>query len=114
VYLIVFHAYINEIHATRSKIPSKKSRPYIYVCMYEVKFLALREAPYTPIYDINRIRVKRNYLYFSLPLSIIFMYKSCIFIVLFYQLLHIHIQGDPLARGSTLLYIKHYVIEIMT
>jgi hypothetical protein len=51
-----FHAYINEMHGSRSKIPSKKSRPYIY----DVKFLALLEAPYIHIYDISRLRV--NYL----------------------------------------------------
>jgi hypothetical protein len=39
------------MHGSRSKIPSKKSRPYIYV-----KFLALLGAPY--IYDISRLRVK--------------------------------------------------------
>jgi hypothetical protein len=38
------------MHGSRSKIPSKKSRPYIYV-----KFLALLGAPY--IYDISRLRV---------------------------------------------------------
>jgi hypothetical protein len=26
VYLLVFHTYINEMHGSRSKIPSKKSR----------------------------------------------------------------------------------------
>jgi hypothetical protein len=26
VYLLVFHAYINEMHGSNSKIPSKKSR----------------------------------------------------------------------------------------
>jgi hypothetical protein len=51
VYLLVFHAYINEMHCSRSKIPSKNSRPYIY----DVKFLALLGAPY--IYDISRLRV---------------------------------------------------------
>jgi hypothetical protein len=35
--MLVFHAYINEMHGSRSKIPSKKSHPYIY----DVKFLAL-------------------------------------------------------------------------
>jgi hypothetical protein len=40
------------MHGSRSKIPSKKSRPYIY----DVKFLALLGAPY--IYDISRLRVK--------------------------------------------------------
>jgi hypothetical protein len=55
VYLLVFHAYINEMHGSRSKIPSKKSRPYIYI-----KFLALLGAPYIYIYDISRLRV--NYL----------------------------------------------------
>jgi hypothetical protein len=52
VYLLVFHAYINEIHGSRSKIPSKKHRPYIY----DVKFLALLGAPY--IYDISRLGLK--------------------------------------------------------
>jgi hypothetical protein len=60
VYLLVFHAYINEMHSSRSKIPSKKSRPYIYV-----KFLALLGALslslslYIYIYDISRLRVKK-------------------------------------------------------
>jgi hypothetical protein len=49
---LVFHAYINEMHGSRSKIPSKKSHPYIN----DVKFLALIGAPY--IYDISRLRVK--------------------------------------------------------
>jgi hypothetical protein len=59
MYLLVFHAYINEMHGSRSKIPSKKSRPYIY----DVKFLALLGAPYIYIYiyththDISRLRV---------------------------------------------------------
>jgi hypothetical protein len=52
VYLLVFDAYVNEMHGSRSKFPSKKSRPYIY----DVKFLALLGAPY--IYDISRLRVK--------------------------------------------------------
>jgi hypothetical protein len=39
------------MHCSRSKIPSKKSHPYIYV-----KFLALLEAPF--ICDISRLRVK--------------------------------------------------------
>src|SRR5215510_13016006 len=43
MYLLVFHAYINEMHGSRSKIPSKKSRPYIY----DIKFLALLGTPYT-------------------------------------------------------------------
>jgi hypothetical protein len=34
--------HIKEMHGSRSKIPSKKSRPYIY----DVKFLALLGAPY--------------------------------------------------------------------
>jgi hypothetical protein len=33
VYLLVFHAYINEMHGSRSKIPIKKSRPYIYMML---------------------------------------------------------------------------------
>jgi hypothetical protein len=52
VYLLVFHAYINEMHSARSKIPSKKSRPYIY----DVKFMALLGAPY--VYDISGLRAK--------------------------------------------------------
>jgi hypothetical protein len=40
------------MHGSRSKIPNKKFRPYIY----DVKFLALLGAPY--IYDISRLRVK--------------------------------------------------------
>jgi hypothetical protein len=39
------------MHGSRSKIPSKKSRPYIY----DVKFPASLGAPY--IYDISRLRV---------------------------------------------------------
>jgi hypothetical protein len=41
---------MNQIHDSRSKIPIKKSRPYIYI-----KFLALLGAPY--IYDVSRLRV---------------------------------------------------------
>jgi hypothetical protein len=40
VYLLVFHAFINEMHGSKSKIPSKKSRRYIY--------------------DISRLRVKET------------------------------------------------------
>jgi hypothetical protein len=40
------------MHGSRSKIPSKKFRPYIY----DVKFLALLGAPF--IHDISRLRVK--------------------------------------------------------
>jgi hypothetical protein len=39
------------MYGSRSKIPRKKSRPYIY----DVKFLALLGAPH--IYDISRLRV---------------------------------------------------------
>jgi hypothetical protein len=55
VYLLIFHAHINEMHGSRSKIPSKQSRPYIYIYIYQVKFLALLGAPYT--YDISRLKV---------------------------------------------------------
>jgi hypothetical protein len=55
VYLLVFHAYINEMNGSRSNIPSKMSRPLIYEY---VKFLALLAAPY--IYDISSIRVKND------------------------------------------------------
>jgi hypothetical protein len=44
------------MHGSGSKIPSKKSRPYIY----DVKFLAVLGAPY--IYDISRLRVNLNIL----------------------------------------------------
>jgi hypothetical protein len=54
VYLLVFHAHINEMHGSRSKVSNKKSRPYIY----DIKFLALLGAPY--IYDISRLRVKKE------------------------------------------------------
>jgi hypothetical protein len=56
---------MNEMHGSRSKIPSKKSRPHththththIYIIyIYKIKFLALLGAPY--IYDISRLRVK--------------------------------------------------------
>jgi hypothetical protein len=56
---LVFHAYINEMHGSRSKIPSKKSRSYIQ----DIKFLALLGAPY--IYDISSLRVKGNVVYYS-------------------------------------------------
>jgi hypothetical protein len=56
VYLLVFHAYINEMRGSRSKIPSKKSCPYIYV-----KFLALLGASY--IYDSSRLRVNYCHVY---------------------------------------------------
>jgi hypothetical protein len=41
---------------SKSKIPSKKSYPYIYIYIYDVKFLALLGAAY--LYDISRLRVK--------------------------------------------------------
>jgi hypothetical protein len=53
MYLLDFHAYINEMHSSRSKTPSKKSRPYTRIY---VKFLSLLEAPY--IYDISSLRAK--------------------------------------------------------
>jgi hypothetical protein len=63
MYLLVFHAYINEMQSSRSKIPTKKSSPY----MYDVNFLALLGDPY--IYNISRLRVKchgNNRLYVQL------------------------------------------------
>jgi hypothetical protein len=45
--LLVFHAYINEMHGSRSKIPSKKNLVHIYVYF---KFLALLGAAYIYIY----------------------------------------------------------------
>jgi hypothetical protein len=56
LYLLLFHAHINEMHGSRNKISSKKSRPYMSI--YDVKFLALLGAPYT--YDISRLMVKRR------------------------------------------------------
>src|SRR5215468_6661442 len=38
-----FHAYINEMHGSRSKILSKKSRPYIHISRLRVK-----EVPVSP------------------------------------------------------------------
>jgi hypothetical protein len=46
------------MHGSRSKIPSKKSRPYIYIYIHDVKFLTLLGAPY--IYDICRLRVNED------------------------------------------------------
>jgi hypothetical protein len=46
MYLLVFYSYTNEMHGSRSKIPIKKSRPYIYIYIYDVKFLALLGASY--------------------------------------------------------------------
>jgi hypothetical protein len=66
VYLLVFHAYIEEMYGSRSKIPSKNSLPYIYI--YDVKFLDLLGAPY--IYDISRLRV--NSLLLLQPTYILF------------------------------------------
>jgi hypothetical protein len=56
-----FKQYVNEMHGSRSKITSKKSRLYIYIYIYiyDVKFMAVLEAPY--IYDISRLRVKFLY-----------------------------------------------------
>jgi hypothetical protein len=44
VYLLVFHAYINEMHGSRSKIPVK-NLVHIYIYIY-VEFPALLGAPY--------------------------------------------------------------------
>jgi hypothetical protein len=52
VYLLVFHAYINEMHGSRSKIPSKNYRIYIH----DVKSLTLLGALH--IYNISRLWVK--------------------------------------------------------
>jgi hypothetical protein len=59
VYLLVFHAYVNEMHGSRSKMPRKilvHIYIYIYMYVYDVKFLALLGPPY--IYDVSRLRVK--------------------------------------------------------
>jgi hypothetical protein len=58
VYLLVFHACINEMYCSRSKIPRKKCIFHIYIYIYDIKFLALQGAPYIYIYDISRLRVK--------------------------------------------------------
>jgi hypothetical protein len=58
VYLLIFHAYINEMHSSRSKILSKNLvHVYIYIYTY-VKFLALLEAPC--IYNISRLTFNRS------------------------------------------------------
>jgi hypothetical protein len=58
------------MHGSRSKIPSKKSRPYIYY----VKFVALLGAPY--IYSISRLRVNGSYFY-DLSVVIISLGPNC-------------------------------------
>jgi hypothetical protein len=50
VYLLVFYAYINEMHGSR------RNPTVIISSIYDVKFLALLGAPY--IYDISRLKVK--------------------------------------------------------
>jgi hypothetical protein len=51
VYLLVFHAYIDEMHGSRSKIPVKNlDHIYIYIYIYDVKFLALLGAAFIYIY----------------------------------------------------------------
>jgi hypothetical protein len=52
VYLLDFHAYINEMHGSKSKIPNKNFCLYIH----DFKFMAFLGTPY--IYDISRLRVK--------------------------------------------------------
>ena len=37
MYLLVFHAYVKEMHGSRNKIPSKKSRPYVHISRLRVK-----------------------------------------------------------------------------
>jgi hypothetical protein len=62
VYLLVFHAYINEMHGRRSEIPSK-NLVHIYIYIYTLNFgqLSLSRPPplslYIYIYDISRLRV---------------------------------------------------------
>ena len=46
MYLLVFHVYINEMHGSRSKIPSKKSRPFIHISKLRVK----KGKTYLPMY----------------------------------------------------------------
>jgi hypothetical protein len=70
VYLLVFHVYINEMHGSRSKIPSKKPCPYIY----DAKFLALLGAPY--IYDISRLRVNISSSFSSSVKFLIYMERA--------------------------------------
>jgi hypothetical protein len=61
VYLLVFHAYINEMHGSRSKIPSKKSRPYTYI-----KILALLGDPYIYIITYSMEQSPSWYIYIYL------------------------------------------------
>ena len=37
MYLLAFNAYVKEMHGSRRKIPSKKSRPYIHISRLRVK-----------------------------------------------------------------------------
>jgi hypothetical protein len=53
------------MHGSRSKIPSKKSRP----CIYDVNYLALLGTAYY-IYDISRLRVKGGVLTEGTPVQL--------------------------------------------
>jgi hypothetical protein len=92
MYLLVFHAYthINEMHGSRSKIPSKKSRPYI--C--DVKFLALLGAPY--MYDISRLRVNFETLNFQIIYNRLFfvVFFNTLCLSLCIDLLYIYMEGE--------------------
>jgi hypothetical protein len=68
VYLLVFDAYIKEMHGSRSKIPSKKSHLYVY----DVKFLALVGASY--VYDIIRLRVNLK----KIQPAVILLIPTCV------------------------------------
>jgi hypothetical protein len=80
------------MHGSRSKIPSKKSHPYIY----DVKFLALLGAPY--VYDISRLRVNTDWFlaYWSLrscieliiAILVIAMYEETVIDMFIYKLSH--------------------------
>jgi hypothetical protein len=57
MFLLVFHTYINGMYGSRSKIPSKKSLPYIYT----LNFWLYSELH---IYDISRLTVNVKIVYF--------------------------------------------------
>jgi hypothetical protein len=59
------------MHGSTSKIPSKKSHPYIY----DVKFLALVRAPYIYIYIYGIIRLRFKILGTELRERNVLIYK---------------------------------------
>jgi hypothetical protein len=51
VYLLVFHAYFNEMHGSSRKIPSKKSRPYVY----DISRLKAKNLPINSVATVQNV-----------------------------------------------------------